>query len=83
MSIDFGNTAATSPRTGRSSAKYIGIPIPFIGYFDFAFGDGDIATAARDGGISRIDYVDYEFTCVLGIYSHLETIVHGDAAPER
>ncbi|HXK21636.1 MAG TPA: TRL domain-containing protein [Myxococcota bacterium] len=78
MSVDFNQTAAQPERVGQSSVKYIGIPIPFIGYFDFAFGDASVAEAARNGGISRVDYVDYEFTAVLGVYSEMKTTVHGE-----
>jgi hypothetical protein len=43
-----------------------------------AVGDSSIATAAKNGGIKRIKYVDYEVENILGIYGKYKTIVYGD-----
>ena len=43
-----------------------------------ATGDASIKTAAANGGIKRIKYVDYEVENVLGIYGKYTTVVYGD-----
>ena len=42
-------------------------------------GDCSIEAAAKDAGITKINYVDYEyFTVLSGIFSRFAIIVHGD-----
>jgi hypothetical protein len=43
-----------------------------------ATGDASIKTAAANGGIKRIKYVDYEVNNILGIYGQYTTVVYGD-----
>jgi len=43
-----------------------------------ALGDASVATAARNGGVSRVHHADYEYFNVLGIYQKYTTIVHGE-----
>ena len=43
-----------------------------------ATGDASIKTAAANGGITRIKFVDYQVDNVLGIYGKYTTIVYGD-----
>jgi hypothetical protein len=43
-----------------------------------AIGDASIQTAAKNGGIKRIKYVDYEVRNILGVYGEYKTIVYGD-----
>jgi len=43
-----------------------------------AMGDASIKTAAANGGITRIKYVDYEVDNILGIYGKYTTVVYGD-----
>jgi hypothetical protein len=43
-----------------------------------ATGDNSIQTAARNGGIKKIKYVDYEVENILGIVGKYKTIVYGD-----
>ena len=43
-----------------------------------ATGDSSIKTAAANGGITKIKYVDYEVENILGIYGKYTTIVYGD-----
>jgi hypothetical protein len=42
------------------------------------WGDSSIQTAAKNGGISKVKYVDYEVQNILGIFGKYTTIVHGD-----
>ena len=41
-------------------------------------GDGSVRAAARNGGISRVERVDYEFYNVLGIYQRYTTVAYGN-----
>jgi hypothetical protein len=41
-------------------------------------GDGSVKAAAADGGISRVQRVDYEFFNVLGVYQRYTTVAYGD-----
>ncbi len=43
-----------------------------------ATGDASIKTAAANGGITKIKYVDYQVDNILGIYGKYTTIVYGD-----
>ncbi|NWF93426.1 MAG: hypothetical protein HXY46_10950 [Syntrophaceae bacterium] len=43
-----------------------------------AFGDGSITTAAKNGGIKKIKYVDYEVENILGVIGKYKTVVYGD-----
>ncbi len=43
-----------------------------------AIGDGSITTAAKNGGIKKVKYVDYEVENILGVYGKYTTVVYGD-----
>jgi hypothetical protein len=43
-----------------------------------ATGDSSIKTAAANGGIKKIKYVDYEVENILGLYGVYKTVVYGD-----
>jgi hypothetical protein len=43
-----------------------------------ATGDASIRTAAANGGIKTIKYVDYEVENILGVYGQYTTVVYGD-----
>ena len=44
----------------------------------FSTGDASVRAAARNGGISNVKHVDYEFRNVIGIYQRYTTVVFGD-----
>ena len=44
----------------------------------FSFGDASTAAAAREGGITTIRHLDYEYFNVLGIYQRFTTVAKGD-----
>ncbi len=48
-------------------------------YFSLiAVGDSSIDTAAREGGITKIKFVDYKATNILGVVGEYTTYVYGD-----
>jgi hypothetical protein len=63
---------ATTPgtKTGMASSESL------LGMV--AWGDCSAATAAANGGLSKINHLDYEFMNVLGIYSKFTTRAHGE-----
>jgi hypothetical protein len=68
--IGTGHSSVSYTKVGTSESKSI------LGIV--AVGDSSIATAARNGGIKNIKYVDYEVENILGIYGKYKTIVYGD-----
>jgi hypothetical protein len=69
VDIRFDETPIGPRRGEAESAAYF--------FYLFAKGDASIMTAARDGGISRIDHVECEVFNVLGLYTRYRTIVFG------
>lgn len=63
-------TGTVAPKSGTSKATTI---LGWVGT-----GDASINAAAKAGGISRIGYVDYQSTNILGIFGTTETIVYGE-----
>lgn len=62
--------SAVGKKSGMSSTMSI------IGLV--AIGDGSVATAAQNGGLTTISGADYEYTNILGIYQKYTTIVTGE-----
>ena len=44
----------------------------------YAWGDGSIAAAMKDGNITKVQRVESETTNILGIYGAFTTIVYGE-----
>ena len=44
----------------------------------YASGDCSIATAARNGGLTKIGHVDYEYVNIIGIWQEATVIVYGE-----
>jgi hypothetical protein len=44
----------------------------------FSFGDCSIEAAAEDGNLKKINYVSYDLTNILGIYTGMTTKVYGE-----
>jgi hypothetical protein len=66
--VGTGNLAYS--KVGKSQSKSI------LGLV--ATGDASIATAAQNGGITQIKYVDYKAENILGIIGTYTTTVYGD-----
>ena len=64
------NPISNNTKVGRSNhVSVLGI---------VAVGDGGINVAAKNAGISKINYVDVQTTSVLGLFTKSETIVYGE-----
>ena len=64
------NSGVGSTKSGQTMATSI---LGWIGQ-----GDASIATAASKGGISKVAYVDYKTTNILGFYATYTTTVYGE-----
>ncbi len=42
-----------------------------------SWGDGSVNTAAKNGGLTKVDRMDYHLYNILGIYSEYTTVVYG------
>ncbi len=64
-----GNWDVGSKKGEASSFSVLGL---------YASGDCSIATAARNGGLKKIDHVDYAYVNVIGIWQKATVIVYGE-----
>lgn len=65
-----GNGEISYTKVGKATSKsYLAL---------IATGDSSIATAAKNGDIQKIKFVDYQVKNVLGIIGEYTTIVYGD-----
>ena len=64
-----GNWNVGSKKGEASSFSVLGL---------YASGDCSIATAARNGGLKKIDHVDYAYVNVIGIWQKATVIVYGE-----
>ena len=74
LTIDFDKTQ-TGARVGKASTLWI--REPFLGT-SYAWEDASISAAARNGGIKKVYYADYEWLQVLGLFGRFTVVVHGD-----
>jgi len=76
LTTDF-NATEIGTKVGRVSTSYFKIPTPWVD-LDFAWRRADVAAAAREGGITTVTYVDYEYVSILGIVGKFTVIAHGN-----
>lgn len=69
-----GPVAATGEAMGAKMGTATASSI--LGWF--AMGDASIATAAKNGGITKISHVDFENMSILGLYSTYKVVVYGE-----
>jgi hypothetical protein len=70
------NKAPVSGKTGRASTRYIAYP--FSRVLSIAWADASIKEAAQNGGLTRVEYADYEILQVFGVYAEFTVTVHGE-----
>lgn len=44
----------------------------------YTWGDCSLTGAAKNGSLKRIDYADYQYTNIIGIWQKLEVFAHGE-----
>jgi len=69
LDIDAKETPVSSRSGSASSACVLGL---------VSWGDCSTTAAAQDGGLTRVDHMDYEFFHVLGIYQRFTTVAYGE-----
>jgi hypothetical protein len=60
----------TSSKVGESSTSTV------LGLF--SFGDASLDTAARNGNLTKIEYIDYTYLNVLGLFQQFTIRAHGE-----
>ncbi len=69
------NKVQVGGKTGIATARHLAYP--FSQVLSIAWADASIKEAARNGGLTKVDYADYEGLWVLGVYAELTVTVHG------
>ncbi len=72
LTANFGEVPV-SDKVGTASTFYVDL----WGY-DFAWDDVSIEAAAREGGLSRVHYADYEVLQILGIFAQFTVRAYGE-----
>ena len=69
LTTEFDQTAANGLSTGEAaSTSVLGL---------VAYGDCSLDAAAKAGGLSTIEYCDYSYLNVLGVYQKFTVVAHG------
>jgi hypothetical protein len=74
LTYDYHETQATPPKVGRATSRYFCL---FYRPLSIAWEKSSVADAARNGGIQEVEYADYEFFNVLGVYSEFTVVAYG------
>ncbi len=70
LPLQVGDASAKSTKVGTATSQSYLMMI--------AVGDSSINTAARDGGITKINHVDWKVKSMLGIIGEYTTTVYGE-----
>lgn len=69
LSTDFKHTDVSTLKKGTAKASNI------LGLV--STGDCSITAAVKEGGLTTVEYADYKYHCILGIFSTTEVSVYG------
>jgi len=67
--------ARVSPYAGSSTSSFF-----HLWYIDLAWDNCSVEKAAKAGGLATVNYADYEFFSILGIYGRMTVTAYGDKA---
>jgi hypothetical protein len=70
-------SAPVCSKKGEASAQYILIPC-YGPLLSFSMDGCDIDKAAKNGSLSKVEYADYEYFSVLGIYQKTTVTAYGE-----
>jgi len=76
LSVHYHATPAAPAKTGRATYHYFWIPLN--SNMSLSWQSASIEDAARSGGLTEIEYADYEVLSVLGIYTQFTITAYGD-----
>lgn len=79
LQTDVANTSMRGERIGESTARYLYIPFT-NGIAAFAWGDASIEKSAKNAGLETVQYSDYKFLSVLGVYAQTTFRAHGSGS---
>ena len=78
LSLNYHHTPVDPHKTGQSVSLFVQVPFTY-GLLSFGWmDDPTIESAMRNGGLTRVDYADYEIFNVLGIYSEFRINAYGE-----
>jgi hypothetical protein len=77
MGTIYTDVSGAVTATSNTGASKVGSAVS-QGVLGFAWGDSSIKTAAANGGITKIQHVDYHTKSVLGVYSETTVTVYGE-----
>ena len=77
FSLDHDQTPVETAATGSSSTLFVCVPFTY-GALSFAWDDASVKTAAAKGGVGKVQYADYEFFNVIGVYQKTTVVVEGE-----
>ena len=69
LDLDYDQTRIYLKKGEASTESYFGL---------FSTGDAGIKAAAENGGLSKVDYADYRYLNIFGVYQKYTTIVYGE-----
>lgn len=75
LSTNFANGTPVCEKEGKASAYFVW-DVLFTGA-SVAWGDADIDMAVKQGGLTTVEYVDYELLQFFGIFGKFTTVAHG------
>jgi len=77
LDVNYHNTDVSSAKVGRSTSLFLSIPFTY-GLLSFAWKDeASVANSMRAGNLTQVDYADFEFMNILGIFEEFTVVTHG------
>jgi len=76
ISTKFRSTPVCAKK-GEASAQYVYIPC-YVPCISFSWDGCDVSQAAKNGNLSKVEYVDYEYLSVLGIFQKTTVTAYGE-----
>jgi len=73
---DVNGVQVGANKTGKATTRYIAYPFSRI--LSVAWADASIKEAARNGGLTKVEYADYEGLWVFGVYAEFTVTAHGE-----
>lgn len=82
LSVDFDQTPVETAASGQASTLFVCIPFTY-GSMSFAWDDASLERAARNGGVSKVQYADYEYFQILGLFGRMTVHARGEGGASR
>jgi hypothetical protein len=76
LSLNYHATLAKPAKSGSATFHYFWIPLH--SNLSFTWQSASIESAVRNGGLSEVEYADYEVVSVLGIYTRFTITAYGN-----